>query len=680
MLKQVEADDLDIYAVLSGILKVAIKQLDAREGTGNIILVTTDMTIEHAWLAEGIAGEPESMRYLNDLLQHGLAGWVIENKRPDLIDDSLTDERWALSSGHPSVTESWSVICAPFIIRSRVVGAITVQKPGCNRFDQRDLNLLTAVSSQAASSIENALLYEEQKRQLHISAVLNEASRIINSTLDINEIMQAILTQVNELLNAEATSIALVDKRSNELVYQVAAGIGSEKIIGLRLPANQGVSGWVMDHAEPALVPDTLADERFTRLGDRLTGHPTSAIMCAPIQHKDEVLGTIQAINPIQGTFNQRDLDLLVNLANIASSAIANAQQFARAQAAERRYLNLFQDSISPMILTDMKRTIVEVNRRATRFFGYERYDLIGTPIGDLFPRDAILPEIARIKSGKIRDFRSEVFAKEGQPIPVEVYVKQTSFREEAELIQWQYHDLTHQVELEEMRKDLMAMLFHDLQSPLSNVMSSLELMRYEIPPDDDSMLSVMLDIASRSSSLLQGLISSLLDIDRLEAGHPIGERTAVAIPHLINIAEDMGKPDYERRGVQLVREIASELPNVFVQKDMIQRVLTNLLDNALRYGDGSKEVRIAAKYLPQEARILVSVMDHGPGIPARFRESIFEKFQRVQRSGKSKGLGIGLAFCRLAVEAHGGRIWVEDAPTGGAQFNLTLPVAGTHD
>lgn len=680
MLKQVEADDLDIYAVLSGILKVAIKQLDAQKGTGNIILINTDRVIEHAWLADGNAHDPESAQYLNAMLQQGLARWVIENKRPELLKDTLTDERWRLNVVHPSTQESWSVICAPFIIRSRVVGTITIQKPGSKRFDQRDLNLLTAISSQASSSIENALLYEEQKRQLHVSAVLNEASRIINSTLDINEIMQALLTQVNELLNAEATSIGLVDKRVNELVYQVAAGIGSEKIVGLRLPANQGVSGWVMENAEPALVPDAATDKRFTRLGDRLTGHPTQAMICAPIQHKDEVLGTIQAINPIQGTFNQRDLDLLVNLANIASSAIANAQQFARAQAAERRYLNLFQDSISPMILTDMKRTIVEVNRRAILFFGYDRDELIGVPINNLFPKDAVLPETARIKSEKIRSFKSEAFAKAGQPIPVEVHVKQTSFREEAELIQWQYHDLTPQVELEEMRKDLMAMLFHDLQSPLSNVMSSLELMRYEIPPDDDSMLGEMLDIAHRSSNHLQGLISSLLDIDRLEAGHPVGEQTAVSVSQLIDAAQDMEQPDYERRGMSLVLQIEPNIPHVFVEQDMVRRVLTNLLDNALRYSDGGSVVKILASHLPQANQVLVSVVDQGPGIPLRFRESIFEKFQRMQRGSSSKGLGIGLAFCRLAVEAHGGRIWVEDAPGGGAQFNLTLPTVVVND
>jgi two-component system clock-associated histidine kinase SasA len=130
-----------------------------------------------------------------------------------------------------------------------------------------------------------------------------------------------------------------------------------------------------------------------------------------------------------------------------------------------------------------------------------------------------------------------------------------------------------------------------------------------------------------------------------------------------------------------LVRQIDEDVPDVYIEKDMIRRVLVNLLDNALRYSEGSAEVIVQVRTMPEQKKVLLSVIDRGPGVPQRFREVIFEKFQRMQRGKKVKGLGIGLAFCRLAVEAHGGRIWVDDAPGGGAQFNLTLPMAvSAHD
>lgn len=105
----------------------------------------------------------------------------------------------------------------------------------------------------------------------------------------------------------------------------------------------------------------------------------------------------------------------------------------------------------------------------------------------------------------------------------------------------------------------------------------------------------------------------------------------------------------------------------------MISRVLLNLFDNALKYSADGETVAVEAHVIG-DGMIHVTVSDRGAGIPREFREVIFDKFRRI-RNDTSKGLGLGLAFCRLAVEAHGGRIWVDDAPGGGARFNLTLPV-----
>ena len=208
-------------------------------------------------------------------MKEGLVSWVMRNKQPAIIDDTLSDSRWIAPPDHVTTHEQWSVICAPFIIHQRAVGAITLHKAGANQFDDQNLDSLMTIADQASITVENARLYEKSQRRLRISALLNEASRVINSSLDINQIMQSLLTQMNEFLKAQAISIALVDKQTHELVYRVAEGIGSEKIVGLRLPSSQGLSGWVVEHAEPALVNDTSLDPRFHTLGDQRTGHPT---------------------------------------------------------------------------------------------------------------------------------------------------------------------------------------------------------------------------------------------------------------------------------------------------------------------------------------------------------------------------------------------------------------------
>ena len=675
MLNQIAADGLDINTILPRVLKVAVKQLEARDGS--IIVVDEQLEVEHAWLANDQYSNKQFTLFLSDIIHNGLAGWVIRNREPSVIHDTLNDSRWLPRPDDKYPVESLSVMCTPFVVRNQAIGAITVHKPGTSQFDDSDLSLLSAISSLTASTIQNARLYEKSIRQLQITNLLREASSVINSSLDINEIMQHLLAQMNELLNAEAISIALVDKKTNELVYRTAEGLGSDKIVGLRLPSNQGISGWVMEHSEPLIVNDTSQDSRFGRLGDKRTGAVTRAMLCAPVQSKGEVWGTIQAINPINGRFTQEDLDLLINLANIASSAIANAQQFARTQAAQASYQSLFQGSVDPILLTDLDGYIVEANRRAINFFGYTRDSLIGLHISELHPPDTTLPPAKQVRGDSVRVFTSQALPKDRHPIHVEIYAKRTSFGDH-DMIQWIHHDISKQVELEEMRRDLTAMLFHDLQSPLGNVIASLELIKFQMPADSDESLLSMLDIAKRSSHHLQSLIRSLLDIDRLEAGSPVRELKQVPVQKLIEDVYEIESPNLERREIVFTSNIEPDIPHLRIEEDMIQRVLVNLVDNAIKHSLDNKRITIVARRDDKKENMLfLSVSDEGEGIPKGYRETIFEKFQRIKDDEtSSKGLGLGLAFCRLAVEAHGGQIWVDDAPGGGAQFNLTLPTA----
>ncbi len=673
-LKQVEAEGLNINPILLNILDLAVEELDASEGS--IIVVNQVNQVEHVWITDIAQKEFIPPDFLNKILLSGIGGQAIHTQKSYLIDNTQTDPLWVARPGHPTSQAPWSVICAPLLIRERAIGAITLHKPGEAQFDSDDLDLLLAIANQSSTSIENARLFELTQRQLLIAALLNEASRVINSSLDIDEIMQILLSQMNEFLNAEAISIALMDETTNELVYRVAEGAGAKKIIGLRLPSNQGLSGWVIEHCKPAIVVDANQDTRFHQSGDERTGYSTQSMICAPMQFKGEALGTIQAITPSDGAFTDQDLDLLVNLANIASSAIANAQQFAKMQLAESRYATLFEDSVDPIILTDLEGKIIEANRRTFDFLGYGRSELINTPLKKIHPTDTLLPNVDTIQEDKVTRFQSTLITKENENKPVEIYATRTQHESE-QILQWIHHDISKQVELEEMRDDLTAMLFHDLQSPLGNVIASLELLSYEIPPSaKGTPLFEMLDIAQRSSLRLQTLIRSLLDINQLEAGHPINAQTRVNVEKIVDEVYESERPGFEQRRVQFIKNIPADLPPIYAEEDMIKRVIINLVGNALKYSRGDDKIEIEARYLADEAQVLLVVNDQGIGIPDEYKLSIFNKFERINHGDpNSKGLGLGLAFCRLAVEAHGGKIWVEDVPNGGSSFQLMLPI-----
>jgi signal transduction histidine kinase len=132
-------------------------------------------------------------------------------------------------------------------------------------------------------------------------------------------------------------------------------------------------------------------------------------------------------------------------------------------------------------------------------------------------------------------------------------------------------------------------------------------------------------------------------------------------------------QPTAAAKGIQLVTTLPVTAPIVPLDVDLIRRVMINLLDNAVKYTPRAGTITARLRGGPEQ--LLVSVGDTGPGIPAGEHQRIFDKFTRVQREATAQGLGLGLAFCKLAVEAHGGRIWADSERQAGAMFSFTLPI-----
>jgi signal transduction histidine kinase len=257
------------------------------------------------------------------------------------------------------------------------------------------------------------------------------------------------------------------------------------------------------------------------------------------------------------------------------------------------------------------------------------------------------------------------------------VYARKVVF-DEAESIQWILRDITERRDLDALREDLTAMIYHDIRSPLANVLSSLEMIAAVIPPTEAENSAPLLQIAHQSLDRIQRLISSLLDLNRLEQNQPIGEQQLTALSTLFDEALNAVRPGAEGHNQTIEVSLPQDnLPSVFIDVDMIRRVLINLMENAVKYTPDNGRILIGAEKEADFVRIFVQ--DNGPGIPEADRERIFDKFTRLKSSKKAaSGLGVGLAFCKLAVQGHGGRIWVEPVapPENGSKFIFTLPVA----
>jgi signal transduction histidine kinase len=165
-----------------------------------------------------------------------------------------------------------------------------------------------------------------------------------------------------------------------------------------------------------------------------------------------------------------------------------------------------------------------------------------------------------------------------------------------------------------------------------------------------------------------------LLDINGLEAGQAVGDRKPVSPYTLVDDALDAVLPVVNNNSLELEIELPSGLPDIYADEDMIRRVLINLLENAIKFTSVRSKIYLGAKLNHDQVEMYVK--DSGPGISPEDQERIFEKFTRLRAKDGPKGLGLGLAYCRLAVVGHGGRIWVESESGSGSSFKFTIPTA----
>ena len=188
-------------------------------------------------------------------------------------------------------------------------------------------------------------------------------------------------------------------------------------------------------------------------------------------------------------------------------------------------------------------------------------------------------------------------------------------------------------------------------------------------PDDDKETVLAVLKIAENSTDRIQRLVSSLLDVNRLESGQPVADQKVVdPIPMIEKMILEV-EPVAKGRRQTITLDLPKELPPIWVDEDMAQRVLINLMENSSKFTPTEGKLEVGAQQ--EDGWLHIWVKDNGPGIPPSEQERIFDKFTRLRGKGKAGGLGIGLSFCRLAVQGHGGRIWVESDAGEGALFHF---------
>jgi PAS domain S-box-containing protein len=665
------ATALDLRTVLQRVLNEALQNVGG-ERCSIVVLDDAGNAVD-ATIVYGQQVHEHTTQQLRDTVERGLAGWVVRNHKSALIPDTSKDERWLIRPDD-AVDQSGakSAICVPLLAREKLVGVLTLVHPTPNAFSEEQLDLMQAIADQAGVAVLNARLYTESQRQARVMTALAEGAAAMTTSLRMEDVYQRILIQTMQALQVETVALGMLE--GEYIVYRAATGQKAGDILGRKIELGKGITGMAAFEGRGVVVPDISQDKNYGE-ADKFGGIETRAILIAPIQSQGHVIGIIEAINPIAKAFDPDALLVMTGIGGLAGSTIQNAQLFERLQAAHQRYHELFEDSIDAMLITDWGGRIVEANRQAVSLSGHTR-DVLQTLTVDQLHEvnwNKTGPKFEALHEGRTCSYEASIYRGREAHTPIEVHVRRVEF-DEADSIQWILRDITERKELDGLREDLTAMIYHDLRSPLANVIASLDVLFGMMPEDNRETVLTILNIAEHSTDRIQRLVSSLLDVNRLESGQPIADQKAVdPIALIAQAVLDVG-PTIKGRYGNVVTNLPKELPPIWVDEDMARRVLINLMENSFKFTPQDGQFEVGARH--EGDWVHMWVRDNGLGIPLSEQERIFDKFTRLHGEKKVRGLGIGLAFCRLAVLGHGGKIWVESEPGKGSTFHFTFPIA----
>lgn len=343
--------------------------------------------------------------------------------------------------------------------------------------------------------------------------------------------------------------------------------------------------------------------------------------------------------------------------------------------------LAVLTSMVEGVMVLDHRGYVLQINPALERMFGISRAEARGRPFAELFRHRQLIELVEAILQSRRNQEVEIVLPLTSRCLHIEASVAGGERDNEACIV-LVCHDMTELRHLETIRKDFVANVSHELRTPLTSIKGYVEAL-LDGAKDDPDMTAHFLDIILKQSDRLNLLIEDLLELSQIESGRVSFRTDPIDVHAVIDRALSTIKPLAEKKGHRLVTSVNTVLPSAEGDEDRLVQVLTNLLDNAVKYTPAGGTITVGAEEAPPPraaepagGAIELSVSDTGIGIPEPDRPRVFERFYRVDkaRSRELGGTGLGLAIVKHIVEGHGGQVWVEANGPKGSRFVVRLP------
>ena len=619
---------LNLETIINEVMRAALERTDA-DLVSVLLLPTHD--IDHRVRLERFVAREGVQIVMSRHAFDGVIGQVLRTGSPARLDDTRLVPNYRQPADPPMRSE----LCVPIIYKGQRVGVLNLESRRLAAFNAAHERFLTNLAEHAAIALGTTQLFQRLEYQINTLQRLRALSLEILASGSLSSTLNLLVDAVLKTVHNGDVHLLLCDSppsplQASETRHPAAAYLDPQAHQTIRLPIQRGgqyFGEFIISLDDP------------TDLGDNRV-------------HALELIALQAAI------------------------ALENIRLFEEARARRDQMQTVFDAVREGMLLISHAGVLLLANRAAEGLLNMPLNSLQGQSIrrselpfaaaleGEL-PREPIRRRYRLNLDDSARDIEETtipVLDAANQPVSRLIVLR----------------DITQEEALKEFQQEVANMIVHDLRAPVANLISSLRLAQELISAQEYADLESVVGVALGSAHDQLKLIDSLLDIARLETRRMPMNLTRFP---LCELASEVCKT-FERAAqdaqVDLVNAIAPSLPPVYADREQIKRVLFNLLDNALRHTPSGGRVRLSAHLNPAERVVCVRVADTGKGVPPEQQTRIFEKFVQLSKSAVRghRGSGLGLTFCRLSIEAHGGKIWVENGAEGGAIFHFTLSLA----
>ncbi|MBV8259117.1 MAG: GAF domain-containing protein, partial [Actinobacteria bacterium] len=643
---------------------VAQAAAEALGGASAAVLVRSGGRLQ----AVGTHELPESLRELlargvdeggGAVARAALQGRVLAS--PSLTEDDRLPEEWRRCAAEAGYRSLLSVpVDSP---RESGGNLVLIFFPEERTFSDDDLELARHLADATRGALERAELFEAERSARALAQQLTRTGRLLTSELDPAAVLDEVVSQAPELVNAEACAIRLLE--GDDLVVTAAEGRGAAEALGTHSPAAAWLSGDVLQSGGPVSLPSAGEDARLRELDPMLAvGH--AAFLGVPLAGAEGTpAGVLAVYSSIPRRWREEEIEALQALAASTSAALSNAELYQRVALERERSVAILANIADGIVAVDRDGDVVLWNAAAERITGIAGADALGRRPEEVLQRD--LGTGDRLVS--IMRGREEVF------LSVTVAVMRDPTGAVAGRI-FAFRDISGDRLVEQVKSDFVSTVSHELRTPLTSIYGFAEtLLRQDVHFGEDERKTFLAYIASESQRLTT-IVDTLLNVARLDTGDLQVNLADTDVREVVDQAL-AAVPPGARNGHRFVVHLPDGPLPARADPEKLRQVFSILLENALKYSPGGGTVTVGAEL--KRDTVEVSVADEGIGIREADREQIFRKFYRgtdaEERAG-SGGTGLGLFIARGLVTAMGGRIWVTSNEGEGSTFAFELPAS----